>query len=47
MGGGRWEDLRGVVVTICARIFFAVVGIVEFVVFAGGFEKKWRLDVVF
>ena len=47
MGGVGGEDLRGVVTEICARIFSGVVEGGKFVVFAGGFEKKWRLDVVF
>ncbi len=48
MGGVGGEDLRGVAAEICARIFFGVVGMGEFVVFAGGFEKNggwmWLFD---
>lgn len=47
-GRGRREDLRGVAAEICARILFGVVGMGEFVVFAGGFEKNggwmWLFD---
>jgi hypothetical protein len=39
--------LRGVAAEICARILFGVAEMGEFVVFAGGFEKKRWLDVAF
>jgi hypothetical protein len=47
MGGVGGRICGGLVAEICGRIFFGVVGMGEFVVFAGGFEEKWWLDVVF
>jgi hypothetical protein len=40
MGGVGGEDLRELVAEICVWFFLAMVGMGEFVVFAGVFEKK-------
>jgi hypothetical protein len=48
MGGVGGEDLRGVATEICLQIFLVVVGMGEFVVFAGVLRKSdgwmWCFD---